>query len=335
MEDINNTSVDASSEIENKVPENMADLKELSKEATQELAAADSKDGEEKPWEANFKVKAYDKEYEIPEKFRGLITKENEKDFRDTFEKSFALEVMKEKNAKIREANEGYQNRIEKELAPTLQRYQKVESYLKKDDFDSFIEKSGIPDLEKKIQAWMLRKLQLNDLPADQQAMYNEKRAADLRAEQLEEENSRYKQTFEAQSLQQKEAVIKAGLDDLDAYTRTPGIEEVAKSFDTRLGKDGEFKLEVLRRAAVVARQLGRDVSVKEAVDDFVKMLGGPVAQNSTPEQSGSSQATPKPLLPSLNGKATSPAVQKIKSFDDLRKISKQVIAQASKASRE
>ena len=343
MEDVNQLETqaqDIQKDIENKVPENFDDIKALSKEATEELRLEDKIDDKksegQKEWAPNYKVKAYDKEFEIPEGFRGFMTKENEKEFRDTFEKAFALEVMKEKNAKIREANEGYQNKIEKELAPVLQRYQKAESYLKKNDFDSFIEAAGVKEAD--IQAWMLRKLQLKDLPADQQAIYNEKRAADKRAEQLEEENSRFRQTFEQQTNQQKEAAIKAGLDDLDAYTKQPGIEQVAKNFDQRLGQDGSFKLEVLRRAAVVSRQLGRDVSVKEAVDDFVKLLGSQQAAAPTQEAVETEfvpQAQAKPTLPSLSGKATSPAAQKVNNLDDIKRLAKAEIARASRASRQ
>jgi septal ring-binding cell division protein DamX len=36
----------------------------------------------------NYKIKAYDSEYEIPENFRGYINKDNEKNFREVFEKA-------------------------------------------------------------------------------------------------------------------------------------------------------------------------------------------------------------------------------------------------------
>jgi len=299
---------------------------------------ADSNDSEDAPeWKPNFKVKAYDKEFEIPEKFRGLITKENEADFRDAFEKAYALDVMKEKNQKIRETNEQYQKRIETEYAPKLQRFEKLAKFIEKDDFDSFVENSNIPGLEEKMQKWMLRRLQLRDLPPEQQALYNDARAAQVKAYQLEEENAGYKQQFAQLSQEQQAKQVDAQLNDLDNYVAQPGIEEVAKSFDTRLGQDGSFKLEVLRRAAVVAQQQQREVTVKEAVDDFVKMLGGTQAAPTLPNQNGQAPQvqTPKPTLPNLQGKATSPAIQKVKSLDDLKKLSKQAIANASRASRE
>lgn len=281
-------------------------------------------------WKPNFKVKAYDKEFEIPEKMRGFINKENEKDFRDAYEKAYALDVIKEKNQKIRADNERYQQAIEKDFAPKLQRYEKIESYLQKKDYDSFFEKAGIP--EKELQAWMLKRLQLRDLPPEQQALYTDQRAAQQRAYQLEEENQKYKQELARHSESQQQAVVNEQLGQLDKAINSPEVAQIAKSFDERLGQANAFKIEVLRRASVIAKTTGRELTVEEAVGDFLKVLG---QSNPSAVSSPQVQAAAKPTLPGLAGKATSPASQKIKSFDDLKKIAKASMAQASRASRE
>lgn len=290
--------------------------------------------GTEAEWKPNFKVKAYDKEYEIPENFRKLINKENEKEFKDTFEKAFALDVMKEKNAKIRESNDNFQKQIEKDFAPKLQRYGKLESYLQKGDFDSFIEKVGDAQLELKLQQWMLKKLQLRDLPADQQALYNDQRAAQARAEKLEEENLQYKNDFEKLNQSQQQLAVDNQLKELDTIVSSPEIAEIAKSFDTRLGQDGSFKLEVLRRAAMVAKQTGHEPTVKEAVEDYLR-VNGLKAQVTQAAESEPQVQKKLPTLPSMPGKASSPAVQKVKSLDDLKKIAKRMQTEASRSSRE
>lgn len=293
----------------------------------------EGKTAETPEWKPNYKIKAYDKEFEIPETFRSFINKDNEKDFRDAFEKAYALDVMKEKNVKIREMNEGYQARIEKELAPKLQRYEKIEGFLKKNDLDSFFENVGMKD--EILQKWMLQKLQLRDLPPEQQALYNDQRAAQLRAYQLEEENSAYKQQFAALNQAQQQAAVDNHLKELDGIVSSPAINDIAKNFDSRLGQDGSFKLEVLRRAAVISKQRGSDMSVKEAVDDFLKVLGQSGQITSQDSTQTTPQAASKPTLPSLSGKATSPATQKIKSLDDLKKLSRQMTLNTSRASRE
>lgn len=304
-----------------------------------ETTTPDAAASEPAEWSPNYKVKAYDKEYEIPEKFRSFISKENEKDFKDTFEKVYALDEMKAKNAKIRAENDTFRTQIEKEFSPVVGTFKKLEKFIANNDFDSFF--ANIPAFsgkegEVKLQQWMLRKLQEKDLPPEQQALYNDHRAAQQRAYALEEENNSYKQKFEALTQSQQQAAINETLTNLDNLVAKPEIETIAKAFDSRLGQDGSYKMEVLRNAATLATKLKRDVSIEEAVEHFNKMMGFN-AEAVTQDADDEPQALPvkKPTLPSLNGKATSPVAQKIKSIDDLKRLRSQMIATESRRSRE
>ena len=306
-------------------------------------AAAASAEGQPEAtaqeWKPNYKVKSYDKEYEIPEKFRQFITKDNERDFRDAFEQVFAMQEMKAKNQKIRAENDNFRQAIEKEYIPAVKTIKQMERYLANDDFDSFFANIPAfkgPEGEQRLQLWMLRKLQEKELPPEQQALYNDARAAKQRAYQLEDENNSYKEKFENLSQERQQAAINETLDRLDAVVASPQVAEIAKGFDSRLGQDGSYKMEVLRTAANLATQLKRDVSIEEAVEHFNKMIGVTPAQNAAPQSAPQPKAPePKPTLPSLNGKATSPATQKIKSIDDLKKLRTQMIAAESRRSRE
>lgn len=295
----------------------------------------DTDAGGEPEWKPNLKVKAYDKEYDIPEKFHKLIDKDNEKDFRDTFEKAYALDVMKEKNSKIRAENESFKTRIEKEFMPSINQFKKLERFLANNDYDNFF--ANIPAFKDPVvlQKYMLRALQQNDLPADQQAVYNEARAAKQRAYELEDERNSLKQQSEIATQAEQQAAIDATLNRLDESVAKPEIAAIAKEFDSRLGQDGSYKMEVLRKAAELATKLQRDVSIEEAVEHFNKMLGVSPQSAQPAQAQGQNIPAPKPTLPSLNGRATSPANQKVKTIADLKKIRDQIIAQESRQSRE
>ena len=55
-------------------------------------------DSPQDDWKPNFQLDVMDQKYEIPEWVRGIVTKENEEEVRDTFKKAFGLDHLKQKN---------------------------------------------------------------------------------------------------------------------------------------------------------------------------------------------------------------------------------------------
>lgn len=284
-----------------------------------DLAAATKIDS---PYTPNVKVLAYDKEYEIPEKFRAYLNKDNEKDFREVFEKAFATEEMKGKYTKFREeAQEAKKNN-----AALVGRFNQLGKFIDNKDYDSFFKEAAIPEAE--LQKWMLQKLQMKDLPPEQQQVYTSQQELRQKAYQLEMENQRLQSEYGQMQTAQQQQLLSQRSAELDGAIAKPEVDAVAKNFDSRLGQPGAFRNEVINRAAFVYQTTGKDLSVEEAVKEVLKIVAwntqGGSSDNVVTKQ-GIQQA-PKPTLPNVAGKATSPAAQKVKSIDDLKKIRNQMI---------
>lgn len=282
---------------------------------------------EEAPYSPNYKVKAYDAEYDIPENFRGYINKDNEKDFREVFEKAFAIDVMKTKLEKTRSENEqlsqyrtNYET-INKNLA-------QVSKYAQNKDYDSFFKSLKIP--EQDLQQWMYNKLRQADLPPEAQSAIQKNQEYLQKQYELESQNEAFRQELEGVKEQQSQFAIAKRTQELDSVLNRPEISTVMKNFDAKLGQDGAFRNEVIRFAAFEAQNSGKDLSAEEAVSEVYKRLAWNQASGSDangdkvlPPQAGQK----KPTLPNMQGKATSPVTQKVKTLADLHALRKQSIS--------
>jgi vacuolar-type H+-ATPase subunit I/STV1 len=272
-------------------------------------------------WKPNYKVKSYDKEYEIPEDFRSYINKDNEPKFREVFEKYYGLDGMKEKYHKTRENYE----KVNKEYGTISKSLDELSYYLNNNDYDSFFNKIKIP--EKALQEWMYKKLSLSELPKDQQELYSKNSEYTKRLWETEQKLKEYEEKlhgFESMTTQQ---VVSQRAQELDMTLSKPEISAVAKAFDERLGQDGAFKQEVISRAAFMAQSKGVDLTVEQAVAEVLKLVGAvPQAQ---PQQGVKViPAQPKPTLPNVSGGATSPVTQKVTTIEDLKALRKQAWSQ-------
>jgi flagellar biosynthesis chaperone FliJ len=267
-------------------------------------------------WTPNYKVKAYDNEYEIPENFRSYINQENEKHFKEVFERSFAFDTIKQKykdaHSKYQEVNGKYDN-ISKNL-------EKLSKYVQNGDYDSFFNSIQIP--ETAIQQWIYNKLQIQDLPQDQQQLYTKnseyQRQLMTMQEQYEEMQSKlgeFESFKQEQALQQRHA-------ELDSAIYGGEFKGLAESYDARVGQPGAFKNEVILRAAAVASSTGKDLSAQEAVQEFAKLVAW---NNQNGVQAGgvAQKGNSRPTIPSVSGKASSPVAPQVKSIEDLKKLAK------------
>ena len=280
----------------------------------------------EKPaWTPNYKVKAYDSEYDIPENFRQFINEKNEADFRKLFEKSFATETVLQKNQKIRETNTQYEKAIKEKYEPLERGVQMASKYLERGDYDSLFDLLKIP--EKNLQAWMLQKLKMRDLPPEERALYDSHSASQKKLYELEQQTETYRQTLEQIQATQEQQAIAARHNEMDQILNRPEIKAIVDSFDARLGQAGAFKTEVIQRAAFTAQTKGLDLSAEQAVQEFLKLLPPTTAtQAVSPADRVVVANDKKPTLPNVAGKTTSPAAQKVMSLDDLKKLRAQSI---------
>jgi hypothetical protein len=284
-------------------------------ESAPESAPVSSPEGGEAPaWTPSYKVKAYDSEYEIPEDFRSYINQENEKKFKEVFERSFAFDTIKQK---YKDAHTKYQD-VNGRYETVSKNLDRLSKYVQNGDFDSFFSSIKIP--EQSIQSWIYNKLQLQDLPQEQRQLYtkNSEYQRELLSmqEQYEEMQGKLNE-FEEYKNQQ---ALQQRANELDSVVNSPDYSQLAQSYDARVGQPGAFRNEVILRAAAVANATGKDLSPAEAVQEFAKL----VAWNN---QNGAPAAAPKaagrPTIPSVSGKASSPVAPQVKSIEDLKKLAK------------
>lgn len=278
---------------------------------------------EKSSYQPNFKVKAYDNEYEIPESFRSFINEQNEKEFREVFEKAYALEGMKEKLHKTRQENETFKKDVET-FNTLRQNLTRVSKYVENGDYDMFFDSLKIP--ESAIQKWVLSKLQQKELPPEQQAIYNKSNEERRKLYELEQRNEQLSTQFEQFQEAQRQQAVQQAFAQLDSVLGKPEVNSVASQFDASVGKAGAFREEVLRRASIVYQTEGKDMTPEEAVNDTLRIIAWNKQAQQNAAQAPVANSQPKPVLPNVQGKATSPVSKQVKSLDDLKKMREQML---------
>lgn len=267
-------------------------------------------------WTPSYKVKAYDNEYEIPENFRSYINQENEKNFKEVFERSFAFDTIKQK---YKDAQTKYQD-VNGKYETVSKNLDKLSKYVQNGDFDSFFNTIQIPEAE--IQKWIYNKLTLQDLPKEQQQLYTKnseyQRQLLSMQEQYEEMQAKVNE-FESFKTQQ---AVQQRVSELDSVIGSPEYKSLAESYDARVGQPGAFKNEVILRAAAVANTTGKDLSVQEAVQELAKLVAWN-SQNGGQASGVAQKGQGRPTIPSVSGKASSPVAPQVKSIEDLKKLAK------------
>ena len=281
-------------------------------EAAPAVSAAES-------WTPNYKVKAYDNEYEIPENFRSYINQENEKNFKEVFERSFAFDTIKQK---YKDAQTKYQD-VNGKYDTISKNLDKLSKYVQGGDFDSFFDSIKIPEAE--IQKWIYNKLQIQSLPQDQQQLYNKNSEYQKQLSSMQEQYEEMQSKLgEFESYKQEQA-IQQRHSELDSAITNSEYKSLAESYDARVGQPGAFKNEVILRAAAVANATGKDLSVQEAVQEFAKLVAWN-QQNGGQAAGVAQKGNSRPTIPSVSGKASSPVAPQVKSIEDLKKLAKAAI---------
>lgn len=283
----------------------------------------------EPAWAPNYKVKAYDQEFEIPEMYRSLMNKENEREVRRIFEKAYAVDVMSPKMEKLRSEYEQVQSKysdVEPKYTTIQKNLDRLGKMVELGDFDSFFQAIQIP--EGTLQKWMYNKLQANSLPPEQRELYNReielrKRAyqAELEKDQLQEAHSQDQATLNQYQVEKR-------TQDLQLQLSKPDVKQVAQAFNSRMG-EGAFEKEVIQRAQWVAKTEGKDLTAEEAVQAVLKLVGpvqGTMAEGSMQTQPG--QTSKPPVIPHVEGRSTSPTKKVITDVKELKRMYQEKFAE-------
>lgn len=272
-------------------------------------------------FQPNWKFKAFGKEREIEEFWRPLIKDaDSEKRVKDIFTQAYAFEDMKAK-----------QDSTSKEFQGLLGEYQALDKDVKRvmtfrnnRDFDNFFRSLRISDQE--IFDYVQQKL--NHLENPQARQMSEMQAQERQKQyDLQMENETLQSQYQQQAVQARSM-------QLDMILSRPDVAKAASLFDERQGQIGAFRQLVIDTAgshyyATGGDNGGKDLSAEEAIQMVMqrwgKFLDSSQAGSMTSQPiAAPPQAQPKPVIPAVQGKGTSPIKKAPKNLDDLRQLAKE-----------
>lgn len=261
----------------------------------------------------NFKFKVKDKEFEIDEWARAAVKDAAmEKKVKELYEKAYGLDDVKADRETLKKKIA--------EIEPKFTSIQKslglLSQHIQKGDMRSFFEALKIP--KEHVLRYALEEFKFEDLPAEQKAAIQAQREQERQLLQLNEQNQMYAQQMQQLALQQANTELSTALS-------KPEIASVAQAFDARAGKPGAFKAEVIKRGQLYETLNGTSITVEQAVNEVVALIGGlpQAAPDATQggQQSNAEALQQKPVIKNFSGASqTSPTKKVFSSIDEIRK---------------
>lgn len=264
-----------------------------------------------------------DKEHKIDDFLAGSIKDaETEKKVKELYEKAYGLDVVKPRFQQERQAHaevkREYQE-LQGQLGELRQDYQRG-------DFDSFFAKLRIP--EEKLLQWMYDKITYNQLPPEQRAPIEARKASDQRAWQAEQRAAQMESVANERAVEAKRYGLEVAL-------ARPDVKTFVDNFNARAGKpDAIFDaIYDVGETAWVRSQGTVDLTPEQAIHEVMKRYQGFLSQP-TQDAAGNSQNPASaaavaqaqggqvPVIPNVGGRTTSPTkAARPKSIDDLKKL--------------
>lgn len=271
-------------------------------------------------FQPDFKFKAFQKDFEIPEWMRGAIKDADvEKQAKELFERAYGLDLMR---PKYEETKTKYQE-LDQTHQTIIGNIQEAAQFVNKGEFDRFFEQLNIP--EEAVLKYFLNKAKMMELPQEQQQAFQRQKEA----ERKQEQTARQLEQTQSQGDQRLVEIITAGLQ--ESFAR-PEVQNFADEFDARFGKKGAFADEVVLRGDWHLGQ-GRVVTPSQVVKEVMTLAGWNPSAATLPQagrtaaQGGSaaqSQAAPSQVvkpstsIPAVSGRSSAPMSKGPESIDDL-----------------
>jgi len=253
------------------------------------------------PYTPDYKYKVYGQEKEIPENFRNFIkSQEEEKSFKELFEKADAIEGFKTKNEEARNRYAQLESTVKEHLAPRIQYYdglvQSLKTSVDKEDFSGVCEAMGIDPT--RLLGLAAKEAQLRQDP-------NAYRAA--QAERAREQAMNTAQSHVSKE-QQRTMEVEAQYINrmLDYKVQDPTVKQYADAFDARMGKPGAFVQQIRQLGEYQYLTGNKDVDPAGLIESYMKMH--PMAQtmstntSAAPASVAPVQTQSKPTIPTVNG---------------------------------
>ncbi len=172
---------------------------------------------------------------------------------------------------------------------------------------------------------YAIDRMKYQELPVEERMKIDQANAERSRLQQLETSHNALQQQAEQQAVSHRNMELDYGLQSSD-------VLPLVQSYNAQQGDPQAFRNLVVERGIVHANA-GRDLSVQEAIQDTINVLGlshqaGASAQQTTPANTGvaatNSATQAKPVLPNIQSKGTTPVKAIPNSIDDLRNIYQQ-----------
>lgn len=265
-------------------------------------------------YQANYKLSVMGKELEIPEQFRTLIKDaDSEKQVREIFEKAFGLDFVKPKH----EATKAELETIRKEYEPIKKDLDVIAKLLENNDIGGFCSAFGLTD--EMVVKYAMERLEYHQLPPEKRQQVDQQRQQSMKYYQTQQELDNYK-------AQQAQTELQATVQQLQTTASAPHIQPIAQSFNARAGQPDAFEKAVIAHAQNHFAMTKQDLSVDQAVESFIRTFGLATSQSApqTTAPAGTQVSQRPPTLPKTGSGSVAPVKSKIRSIDDIRKLSQQ-----------
>lgn len=264
----------------------------------------------------NFKYKfvtadGKDSEAEFDDMFKPLVKDaETEKKIRELNEKAHGIDFVKGDRDKIKQTYA----QTTQELQGLQNGIQELRTFVQAGDLDSFFGTLEIP--EQMVLQWALNKAQVAKLSPEQRAVYDAQVQQRRQMLDLQRQNQNLTQGFVG-------AQVQARTTELESTLARQEVTAISSAFDTKVGRPGAFRDEVIRRGQHYAVVEKRDVPAETIVMELMAHYGAFLAPATAPAAPAAPtivQPNAKPVLPNITGKGTSPAKRVFNSIEDLKK---------------
>jgi hypothetical protein len=261
-------------------------------------------------YQPNYKVKSYDKEYEIDEWVRPYIKDaDTEAKFKKLYEKAYGYDVKTQFHDELKSEYE----KVRSEYDQTDKALSMLGEFVKDNDFDSFFDGLNIP--KNKVLEYALDLVRREQMPPDQRQAWE--------ANQLARQQAKYYQAQNEQLLANQQAfAVQQRTFELDNAIQHPEARAVVDAYNAGMGTPQAFKDYCVQIGQAYAAR-GQDISAQHAVSEAVRHLRAVnpgLVQAQAPSATHVVQASQKPVIPNIQGRGTSAVKSTVKSLDDLKK---------------
>lgn len=259
-------------------------------------------------YKPNLKYKVLDKEFDFDESFKDAIKNEaTEKKVRELYEKAHGIDHIKEERQNIKtefsQLKEKFQN--------TSSALESLGGYVARNDFDSFFTALNIPT--DKVLQYALEVAQRT--PEQSQAIMQQRQAANVASD--------YERQRQELSQSQQEFAVKQRTFELEQGLSKPEVTGFIEMFDSKVGKPGAFREEVIKRGQLHAAR-GEDVGVDAAIGEVLNLLR-PVYGEHTQARANAPKVvaapTHQPTIPNIPSSGSSAVKRSPNSIADLHKL--------------